>query len=76
MFTVVNENMFCYFRWESSEDKSAFYTPPSNMQQSSGSELSNMHNFQGSVLSTASSGIDGVTHPNTSASSGDSYMER
>ena len=63
-------------RWESTEDRSAFYTTPSSMHQSSGSDLSNLR-FQGSSVSGFSSGLDGgAMHPNSSASSADSYMDR
>ena len=63
-------------RWESTEDRSAFYTAPSSLHQSSGSDLSNLR-FQGSKVSGFGSGLDGgVMHPNSSASSADSYMDR
>ena len=75
-YAVGNKVIIFMNRWESTDDRSAFYTPPSSMHQSSGSDLSNLR-FQGSRVSGVSSSLDGGTmHPNSSASSADSYMDR
>ncbi len=74
----ISEIFFCLlYRWDSDRSHgSAFYTPPSSMQKSSASELSQWGRVPGSGTS-ASSGIGGL-HPNSSISSADSYshMER